>query len=135
MSRFHLILSVFFSLLIAFVSIDALAQTDEQTSSTVTTTTAPNGTVVEKRVIVTTTPAPKEVIAMPSGYVSCFTVKAGWYQSIWVADHNVCTYSNSPRGTVWIEGYWTCNKYDITEGKCTNWDWKSAHWEKTITVY
>lgn len=135
MSRFHIILSVLISMFFAFISIDALAQDNQTQTSTVTTTTSPSGNVVERRVIVTTTPAPKEVLPMPSGYVSCFTVKAGWYQDVWVADHNVCTYSNSPNGMVWIEGYWTCNKYDITEGKCTNWDWKSAHWEKSITVY
>lgn len=135
MSRFHPILSLLTSVFCLFLSANALALDPQTTSSTVTTTTTPNGTVVEKRVIVTTTPAPKEVIPMPTGYVSCFTVKAGWYQDVWVADHNVCTYSNSPNGMVWVEGYWTCNKYDLNGGICTGWDWKAAHWEKSITVY
>lgn len=133
MLRFHFLFSVLISFLLAFISIDVFAQSEQTT--TTTTTTSPSGTVVERREIVTTTPAPKETIAIPSGYVSCFKVKAGWYQDIWVADHSVCTYSNSPKGVVWVEGYWTCNKYDSMEGKCTNWDWKSAHWEKTVTVY
>jgi hypothetical protein len=136
MSRFHLIFSVLISVLLASISTTALAQ-DEQAkqTSTTTTTTSPSGTVIEKRVIVTTSPAPKETIPLPTGYVSCFIVKAGWNQDIWVPDHNVCTYSNSSNGLVWVEGYWTCNKYDITQGLCTNWDWKSAHWEKSVSVY
>lgn len=102
--------------------------------TTVTTTTTPTS-VVEKRVIVTAAPEPKEIVTAPSGYVTCFTVKAGWFQNVWGADHRVCQYANSPSGLVWVEGYWACNKYDETEGKCTNWDWKAAHWEKTLVVY
>lgn len=105
--------------------------------SSTSTSTSATGTavVVERPMIVTTVPAPKEVIVTPAGYANCFTVKAGWYQDVWVADHNVCQYPNSPEGVVWVEGYWTCTKYDVAEGKCTNWDWKSAHWEKTLVVY
>src|SRR5580704_3052832 len=119
MSRFHIILSILISALFAFISTNALAQ-NEQTNQTdtTTTTTSPSGKVVQKRVIITTTPAPKETLPMPSGYVSCFTVKAGWYEDVWVADHSVCTYSNSANGLVWVEGYWSCNKYDLTVGNC-----------------
>jgi len=102
MSRFHIILSIMISMLFIFVSTDTLAQ-DTHTTTTTTTTSA-DGTVVEKREITTTIPAPKEVLPIPSGYVSCFTVKAGWYQDVWVADRRVCTYSNAPQGVVWIEG-------------------------------
>lgn len=129
MSRFRFI----FFILISLFAFNAFAQTEQVT--TTTTTTSADGKVIERREIVTTTPAPKEVLPIPTGFVSCFIVKAGWYQDVWIADHNVCTYSNSPNGMVWVEGYWACNKYDATEGKCTNWDWKSAHWEKTVTVY
>jgi len=129
MSRFL----VYFFLLISMVwPVFSSAQTQQNVVTT--TTTTPNGTVIRKQ-IVTTTPAPKEVLPPPSGYVTCFQVKAAWYQDIWVADHNVCSYSNSPSGVVWVEGYWTCNKYDAGQGQCFNWDWKPAHWEKTITVY
>lgn len=134
MSRFHLFLTILISALFTFTSISVLAQEAQQTE-TVTTTTTPSGKVIEKRVIVTTTPAPKETIVTPIGYVSCFAVKAGWYQDVWVAEHNVCTYANSPSGAAWVEGYWACDKYDIAVGQCTNWDWKSAHWEKTVSVY
>lgn len=134
MSRIIHILSVMIGVLSVFVGVNAFADEQQQTTR-ITTSTTPNGTVVERREIITTTPAPKEVLPSPAGYVSCFTVKAGWYQDIWVADHNVCTYSNSSNGMVWVEGYWTCNKYDGAQGQCTNWDWKSAHWEKTVTVY
>ncbi|MBV9576018.1 MAG: hypothetical protein JO149_05300 [Gammaproteobacteria bacterium] len=98
-----------------------------------TSTAAP--VVIEKPVIVTAVPAPKETIVTPAGYVNCFTIKAGWYQEIWVAEHRVCQYQNAPSGVAWIEGYWTCTKYNVAEGQCTNWDWKVAHWEKTLTIY
>lgn len=108
-----------------------LASFGTQAQETTTTRTV----VVERPVIVTTVPAPKETIVTPSGYVSCFTVKAGWYQDVWVADHQVCQYANSPEGVVWIEGYWACNKYNSADGQCTNWEWKAAHWEKQVVVY
>ena len=133
MSRFILILSICISYI--FLNINLAYAQEEQQTVTTTTTTTPAGATVVKKEIVTTTPAPKEVIAPPSGYASCFIVKGGWYQDVWVAEHNVCSYSNSPSGLVWIEGYWTCDKYDATQGQCTNWNWKSGHWEKTVTVY
>lgn len=135
MTRFRII-AIIASAMLAITSTAAVAQDQQVTQTdTTTTTTTPSGKVVEKRVIITTTPAPKEVLPMPTGYVSCFTVKAGWNQDIWVADHNVCTYSNSAQGVVWVEGYWTCDKYDLTQGNCTNWNWKAAHWEKSVTGY
>lgn len=91
--------------------------------------------VVEKPVIVTAVPAPKEVIVTPTGYADCFTIKAGWYQNIWVAEHRVCQYPNSPSGVAWIEGYWMCTKYSTAEGQCTAWDWRASRWEKTLSVY
>lgn len=91
--------------------------------------------MVEKRTIVTTVPAPKESVVIPVGYANCFTIKAGWYLDTWVAEHNVCQYSNSPEGVAWVEGYWACNKYDLVTGTCTNWEWKGGHWEKTLTIY
>lgn len=131
-------LRFFISLILLNLSLflipDAQAQADQTQNVTTTTTTSPNGTVV-RREIVTITPAPKETLPPPTGYVSCFKVKATWYQDVWVAEHNVCSYSNSPSGVVWVEGYWTCNKYDELQGQCNNWDWKPAHWEKTVTVY
>lgn len=130
MSRFNSIVLTLISILSCSI---AFAQ--EQTTTTTTTTTSPNGTVVERRQITTTIPAPKEIIETPAGFASCFMVKSGWYQDVWVAEHNVCTYPNSPNGLIWIGGYWTCDKYNEAEGQCTNWNWKSAHWEKTVSVY
>lgn len=133
MSRLILCFSTILSLI--FFSFNAFAD-DTKTTTTTTTTTNPNGTTtVEKRVIVTTAPKPKEVVTIPEGFVTCFTVKAGWYGDVWAADHNVCQYADSPEGVVWVQGYWVCNKYDAALGNCTNWDWKAAHWEKTVVVY
>lgn len=108
------------------------AQGEEKT--TTTTTTSQNGTVV-KREVVTVAPAPKEIIAPPPGYVTCSMVKGTWSQGIWIAEHKVCTYSSSPNGGVWVEGYWLCNNYDEAQALCLGWDWQPAHWQKTYTVY
>lgn len=102
------------------------------TTSAVPTTTQ---VVVERPVIVTAVPAPKETLQTPSGYISCFTVKSGWYQDVWVAEHRVCQYPNTAAGVAWVEGYWACTKYSIDAGQCTNWQWKPARWEKALTVY
>lgn len=129
--------TLFGSLLLSslFIAINVNAQEPQNTTTTVTTTTSPTGTVTERRTIVTTAPAPKETIVTPTGYTYCFTVKAGWYLDVWVSEHSVCQYPNSPEGVLWVEGYWVCNQYDLNEGKCTSWDWKSAHWEKNVNVY
>lgn len=117
------------------LAVASAAHADDQTvTTTTTTTTSPNGEMV-KRVITTVAPAPKELVTVPLGFVSCFTVKGGWYNDIWAAEHDVCTYSNSPEGVVWVQGYWQCNKYDEAQGQCHNWDWKAAHWEKTVNIY
>lgn len=113
----------------------ATVVTSPTTTATVVTSPTTTATVVERPMIITTVPAPKEVIETPTGFVNCFTVKEGWYQDIWVAAHRVCQYENSPSGTVWIEGYWACTQYNIDEKKCTTWEWKTAHWEKTLIVY
>lgn len=133
----RIVLSLLASFICAF-AVSAHAQTTpESTTTTVTTTTAPNGNVVtEKRTITTVAPAPKETFTTPTGYSYCFTVKAGWYQAAWVSEHMVCQYADSPEGVAWVEGYWICNQYDLNEGKCTSWDWKTAHWEKNnLVVY
>ncbi|MBA3661331.1 MAG: hypothetical protein H0W64_06365 [Gammaproteobacteria bacterium] len=102
-----------------------------QSEQTLTTTQ----TVVDRPIIVTAVPAPKEVIDTPSGFINCFTIKEGWYQDVWLAEHRVCQYENSPSGVAWVEGYWACSKYNMDEKKCTTWDWKAARWEKTLSVY
>ena len=126
MQCFRLSLAIFIIGLFSIFSLGAHAQVES-------TTIRPG--VVEKQVIVTAVPAPKEVIVTPEGYVNCFTVKAGWYQDVWIAEHRVCQYANTPSGVAWIEGYWACTKYDSIQGQCTNWEWKGARWEKTLVVY
>ncbi|RDI42699.1 hypothetical protein [Aquicella lusitana] len=128
MSRFN---KGLFTFLCSLLSLVIYTHAEAQT----TTPTATTQVVVEKPVIVTAVPAPKEVIATPAGYMNCFTVMAGWYKDVWVAEHRVCQYADSTSGVAWIEGYWMCNKYDLGEGKCTNWEWKAPRWEKTLAVY
>lgn len=137
MSRFYLGISVVcFALLSLFVSINARA--DENVTTTTSVQTQPNGTVEKvvetRRTVTTPVPAAKEVVATPQGYVQCFTVEAGWFNDIWVPSHRVCQYANTAQGVAWIEGYWGCNKA-TSDGVCTNWEWKPGHWEKTFVVY
>lgn len=131
MTRFHSLLSL---TLIALASLVGVAHAQEiVVPATATTTTSP--VVVERPVIVTAVPAPKETISTPTGFINCFTVKAGWYQDVWIAEHRVCQYPNTPSGVAWVEGYWMCDKYSLEQGQCTNWQWKTARWEKTLSVY
>jgi len=126
-------------LMFLLVGVNAKAQGQDTTSTTTTTTETPEGGSVTKvvettnRAIVTPVPAAKEVIATPEGYVSCFYVQAGWFNNLWVPTHRVCQYNNTGEGVVWIEGYWGCNK--SKEDVCTNWEWRSGHWQKSLVVY
>jgi len=95
---------------------------------------ATEATVVERHVIVTPVPTAKETVVMPTGYVNCFTIAAGWVHDRWVPEHKVCQYENMAEGVAWIEGYWACTKA-TDDGTCTGWEWKPAHWEKTLDVY
>lgn len=121
------------SALLALMSRLGLAEEDQIKTSI--TTTTPSGAVVERREILTPSPPLKVLIPIPPGSVSCFTVKAGWNQRVWATAHDVCIYSNSPKGTMWVFGYWVCDKYVLLEEKCLNWNWKAAHWEKSAMVY
>jgi len=131
MSRISLILSLLLcSFMCLFTSISVKAEETTTVVTPVNTPTGPaqqttttvvkdNGTV-ERKVIVTTTPAAKETITAPTGYTSCFTVDAGWNNDIWVPAHQVCKYSAST---------------EYAGSECTNWDWKSGHWVKTLENY
>lgn len=119
-------LSLYTALTLVSLS-SVLLSTSVKADETVTTT-------VERHVIVTPAPAAKEVIVTPTGYADCFTVAAGWVRDNWVPEHKVCRYEKQAEGVAWIEGYWACNKA-TNSGTCTNWEWKPAHWEKTLEVY
>ena len=95
--------------------------------------TTPVTEAPQPQVIVTPVPAPKEVVTTPKGYVTCFTVDAGWYQNEWVPAHRACQYEKVSEGVVWIDGYWACSKYTV--GECTNWVWKAGRWVKTFSVF
>lgn len=145
MSRFLLYFSVLFcSALCLLTSIAVRADetttvvtpvaTPEGAGEQTTTTTVKNdGSTVTRQTIVTNTPTPKEVVATPAGYASCYKVEAGWYNQIWVPEHQVCKYTSSAEGVAWVEGYWACTQY--TGVNCTNWDWKPGHWVKTLVNY
>lgn len=114
-----------------------IVSTPANTVSTPTTVTKETiiSTPAGKEVIITPAPTAKEVVVAPTGYVHCFTVSSGWYNNEWIPQHQVCQYENSPEGTSWIEGYWACTQYKISEGICSNWDWRPGHWTKTLVVY
>lgn len=127
-----------------------------QPNATVITTPAVNTTsagvvtnppVITRQVIVTPTPAVSsdKLVPIPTGYVNCFSVSAGWYNDVWVAEHQVCQYNNtlatpvagsstSIQGKTWVAGYWTCPKYN-SSGECTSWVWKPGRWLQTLDVY
>lgn len=132
------ILSIALISVFAFVfSMDVKAQ-DSSTTTEVTTTTAPITTSVsptERHVIITEVPAPKVVTTAPVNYINCFKVEAGWHGEVWVPEHRICQYENSPEGEAWVEGYWTCTQFKVDTGDCTAWDWKDAHWVKVLDVY
>lgn len=136
MTRFHLVLSVLLSgFMVLFTSVSVYAA--DETTTTTTTTQSPEGTVVKEvktTRIVTPVPAAKEIVTAPQGFATCFKVAEGWFNDIWVPAHQVCQYDNSAEGTVWVEGYWGCNKA-TADGVCTNWEWKAGRWEKKLVVY
>lgn len=137
MIRLHGKGSIFLASLLSLF-IFTTASAEETTSTTTTTTQTQDGGTVVKEVkttrVVTPVPAAKEVVAAPSGYVSCFTVAEGWFNNVWVPAHQVCQYENMASGVVWVEGYWGCNQV-TSEGVCSNWEWKSGRWEKKLVVY
>lgn len=133
-------LSILFSVFILlFTAFSAEAQNEAPTTSTTVVPTPAPGTATvvtqtpEGTTIVTPVPAAKETIVAPQGYVSCFTVAAGWNGNVWVAEHKVCQYKQAAEGVVWIDGYWACTNHKA--GDCINWEWKSGHWEKQMVVY
>jgi hypothetical protein len=104
----------------------------------VPTTTAVVQSANSAILIATPVPAPKETVTAPAGYVSCATVKEGWYNNLWVPSHRVCKYNKFKEGAAWVDGYWACTVYKATgntTGTCTTWDWKPGHWVKTYTPY
>lgn len=111
-------------------------------TATVVTPSAPVATEIvvtppstSAQTIVTEVPKPKEVVTIPTGYVNCFSVGSGWYKDRWIASHQICQYENMPDKAAWVEGYWACTQYKRSEGICTQWDWVSAHWAKSLVVY
>lgn len=139
LNSFSLVLSGF---LLLFTSISVQAQETQETTTEVTTSSAPISSastttpvMTERHVIITEVPAPKAAVTVPSNFINCFKVEAGWHNEVWVPEHQICQYTNAPEGAAWVEGYWTCSKYKTDTGDCTNWDWTDAHWVKVLDVY
>jgi len=148
MYAIRLILSTFILVIFTTFAAHAQTQTVEEVTTTETTGTAsPTAVTVTpspsqvtgQAMIVSPVPSAKEVIATPSGYVSCFSVKAGWYKDSWIPEHRVCQYQATPgqtvtyEGVAWVDSYWACTGYTGTT--CTKWEWKPGHWVKTLEAY
>jgi hypothetical protein len=134
-----LAIAMFSSLLLFGFNVQADPQDTDITTTTVTQTPTEGKVtkVVEtvRHVVVTPAPAAKETTVTPDGYVSCFTVAAGWYNNVWIDTHQVCQYKQTQKeGAAWVAGYWACN-VATTEGTCTTWEWKPGHWQQTLNVY
>lgn len=136
---------LFLSLLL-FTTLPSFADTVQETVTTTTTTPtdtvqetvvtpAPTTTVVSTPTdtgtvtIVTPAPAPKEAVVIPQGYVECKVIKGRWRKSVWISEHQQCTYKKTSHGTVWVEGHWTCTQHK--GDACTTWAWKSGYWLKS----
>lgn len=112
-----------------------VTKVNPSTDQTTITKVNPN-TGLTTTIITTPAPAPQEVVTTPQGYYNCFTIAAGWYKGVWVAEHRVCQYQGSSyEGEAWVAAHWACTKYKAAEGACTRWEWKQAHWVKTLEVY
>ncbi|MFZ2315029.1 MAG: hypothetical protein WAW86_05145 [Gammaproteobacteria bacterium] len=129
MSRLYTRFSIILASLLLLVSVNIYAQdvNTTETTTTQTTQTASGPVTVEKHTVTTAVPAAKEVVATPTGYVSCSTVEAGWVNNVWLPAHRVCEYKNNPLGVNWIEGYWSCTQA-TDAGACTSWIWVAGHW-------
>ena len=123
MWRIYIIFSAFIAALSLSLNVFA-----EEAQTTTTTT-------VVKRTIITPAPQPQDAtITAPSGYSNCFMVAAGWFNNLWVPEHEVCQYTSSAEGVAWVQGYWACDKYNEANN-CTNWVWKAGRWVKSLEVY
>lgn len=78
-------------------------------------------------------PEPIEVIVAPAGTINCFKIKEGWFRGKWVTEHRICQYQNDKRGMAWVEGHWTCYKYD-NGGACMTWKMWSSGWDKIHAI-
>lgn len=113
---------------------------DTDTTTTTVTQSPTEGKVTKvveviRHEVVTPVPEAKDPNTTPEGYVSCFTVEAGWYNSVWIDKHRVCQYNETQKlGSTWVAGYWSCMAA-TADGVCTSWAWKAGHWDKTLVVY
>lgn len=118
------------------------AQNAESAAKNANTDAQMSDTAAQKantmRKILTPVPAPKEKNNVPSGFISCFFVEAGWFNGVWIPKHRACKYKSSPQGVEWVEGYWKCIKQqpvDNMTGMCITWEWQPGHWLKTLQEY
>lgn len=79
-------------------------------------------------------PAPREVVAIPTGYVNCKVIQETYADGSWRASHRVCYYHKKPGKAVWVEGYWYCPRY-TNYGQCGSWTWRPGHWSKVDVIY
>jgi hypothetical protein len=86
-------------------------------------------------VFVSEPPAAREMVVAPEGYENCYVVGGGWYRGVWVHKHRVCQYKRLHEGSVWVDGYWRCDRYNHFNGHCKHWQWVRSHWSRESVVY
>ena len=84
-------------------------------------------TFAATEVFITRVPAAKEVIIKPKGNGRCLIQAAGFYNGVWVNEHEICRYPAKSLNQVWISGHWQCTRYNTMQG-CSRWLWINSHW-------
>lgn len=90
-------------------------------------TIATTSTYAAITVVVSAPPPPRAIVMGPPGYISCYTVRPGFYNGVWHHTHRVCEYDGNNGFRMWVTGYWQCGSY-LPEGRCTGWHWIGSHW-------
>lgn len=98
---------------------------------------AQNGDTTEPVTITTVTTTssspPQQVIVSPAPQsANCKTIPAHWKDKVWVAEQNICTYTNRTEGVAWVNDYWACTEYDLGTGNCNTWTYQPGYWLKTM---
>jgi hypothetical protein len=86
----------------------------------------------EVAVFISNVPVQREVVGPPRGYQNCYLTPAGYFNGIWIGEHRICEYDNSPYGAAWVAGYWQCSRYH--HGSCRRWYWQTSHWVRPGAV-
>lgn len=84
-------------------------------------------------VFISNVPVQREAVPPPGGSMNCYMAPSGYYNGIWINEHRICEYDNSPYGAVWVAGFWQCVNFS-RHGVCRQWYWQRSHWVRQGVV-